>query len=89
MSKDDAFWNLVQEAAHERNCSFFIDCGEGREFETDDMKGEDLFGWLIPQNKKYEFSQEFREGNVSDKWSEFLVFAFWEENNGSIAIRFE
>lgn len=89
MSKDDVFWKLVQDTAESKGCAFFLDCGEGREFETDDMEGEDLSGWLIPKEDEKSFSEEFRNDAVSDKWDDFIVFAIWKKEGGNIKIDFK
>ena len=90
-AKEEAFWALVQETAEARGCSFFLDCGEGRDFETDTMAGEDLSGWLIPREKEELFSKEFSRGKqyVSDDWNEYIYFAIWTITDGAVSIRFE
>ncbi|MBE6856844.1 MAG: hypothetical protein E7500_05380 [Ruminococcus sp.] len=89
MTKDERFNALVAKRAKERNCIFFVNNGEGREFETDLMSGEDLFGWLIPMSSCDEFRKEFITGSVSGKWEDFQCFAIWNENNGNIFIDFK
>lgn len=77
--KFEHFFKLVQDNARSKKCTFFLDCGEGNEFETSDMEGEDLCGWLIPDDLKDEFLSEW-ESNISDKWSDFICWVFWEKN---------
>ena len=72
------FFSIVQKYAENQGCAFFLDAGDGREFETDVLEGEDLMGWLIPQNKLKEFEKEWKSGSISDDWSDFFVWAIWE-----------
>ena len=87
-NKDDVFWETVQKAAQNENSSFYLNCGEGREFETPEMKGEDLSGWLIPENKESSFSKEYSSGNIDDKWDNYYVFAIWHKNGNDVSIEF-
>lgn len=87
--KFNSFWTLIQKSANERNCIFFGDCGEGRDFETADMEGEDFSGWLIPKEQTDAFEKEFLEYNVSDKWSDSLCFAIWERKGDKVSIEFK
>ncbi len=77
-NKFEKFFAIVQDAARKKNCVFFLDSGDGREFETDSLEGEDLMGWLIPSDKATEFTKEWETGDVSDEWSDFYVWATWE-----------
>ncbi len=87
--KFNAFWDIIQAEASKTNCVFFGDCGEGRDFETDTMEGEDFSGWLIPKADAENFETMFLKGNVEDKWSKYIVFALWKETNGIISVGFE
>ncbi len=84
-SKFNNFFSIVQNAAQNQGCVFFADAGDGRDFETDFLEGEDISGWLIPNEKADEFTPLWEAGDVPDDWSEFFGFAIWEnENNPSI-----
>ena len=84
------FVELVRSFAAKQGCVFFVDCGEGRDFETETMEGEDLSGWLIPQNKVTEdFHKAFAEAKVPEEWDDFLRIAVWNNVNGKINITFE
>jgi hypothetical protein len=83
-SKFLSFFAIVQDAAREKDCEFFLDAGDGREFETDTLEGEDLMGWLIPKNKIADFEKEWESGAVSDNWSDFYVWAIWENADNPI-----
>lgn len=86
--KFNKFWELIQKAAQARKSVFFGDCGEGRDFETSDMEGEDFSGWLIPQEKVKEFEEEFQNGEVNDKWCDFITFAIWKKSGNDITVDF-
>ena len=72
------FWAIVQGSAHRENSVFFLDCGEGREFETPDMEGEDLSGWLVPSNLADEFERTWKQNEIPDKWNSYITFAIWD-----------
>lgn len=87
-SKFENFFAIVQNAAKKTDNVFFLDAGDGREFETDTLEGEDLMGWLVPKEKVSEFEREWDTGDVSDEWSDFYVWAKWENAHNPI-IKFE
>lgn len=87
--KFEKFFEIVQRSAKERGCIFFLDCGEGRDLETDDLSGEDLSGWLIPMEKTADFESEFLTGKVDDGWSDFVCFAVWDIREGNISVHFK
>ena len=86
--KFEKFFSIVQDAARKQNRVFFLDSGDGHDFETDTLEGEDLMGWLIPKDFVSEFKKEWETGNVSDSWSDFFVWAIWE-NADNPTIKFE
>ena len=53
------------------------------------MEGEDLSGWLIPEDKADVFQAEFDTGNVSEKWNDYVFFAIWKKEEDGISIAFE
>ena len=77
-SKFNKFFSFVQTAAQETGCVFFVEAGDGHFFENDDVECEDLMGWLIPEDKISEFEPEWRKNDVSDAWTDFFVWATWE-----------
>lgn len=87
-NKFNKFWDIVSSQALKNNKIFFLECGEGREFETEGMEGEDLRGWLIPIDKADEFEKEWLKDNVSDKWLDFIIWAEWRNKNGHISVEF-
>ena len=82
--KFEAFFRIVQEFANKRNCTFFLEAGDTREFETEKLEGEDLQGWLIPISKEKEFESIWLEDNVTEEWDDFFCFAVWENENNPI-----
>jgi hypothetical protein len=88
-SKFNAFFKLVQQSASKRNAVFFLDCGEGRDIETESLSGEDLCGWLIPKENANEFQSEFLSRSISDKWSKYVCFAVWSQSGTAIHIDFQ
>lgn len=87
-SKFEKYFAIVQEAAKKKDCVFFLDAGDGRDFNTDTLEGEDLMGWLVPKDKVTEFVKEWESGNVSDDWSDFYKWAIWD-NPEKPTIKFE
>lgn len=75
------YFAIVQDAAEKQGCIYYLDAGDGRDFETEEYEGEDLMGWLIPKDKQAEFELEWRKGDVSDDWSDYYIWAIW--NNPS------
>lgn len=86
--KFERFFEIVQKTAKTRGCIFFADCGEGRDFATETMEGEDLSGWLIPMQMVEPFEKQFTEGKIDESWMEFIVFAIWRRSPTGIAIDF-
>lgn len=83
-SKFETFFSIVQDAAEKKNSVFFLDTGDGRDFETDTLEGEDLMGQLISKEKVSAFEKEWQGGDVSDDWSDFYVWAIWENTEKPI-----
>jgi len=79
---------FIQNAAKVRNSCFFIDCGEGREFENDDMYLMDMSGWLIPNDLVNIFLDVPKPHRWNDEWSKYFCFAEWRQINNDIFIEF-
>ena len=62
------FFEIVQAAAKKQGGVYYLDAGDGRDFENDEYEGEDLMGWLIPLEEVPKFEKEWNIGDVSDKW---------------------
>ncbi|MDD6298603.1 hypothetical protein [Hornefia butyriciproducens] len=87
--KFETFFKIVQDEALTGGKIFFLDSGEGQEFETDDMEGENLSGWLVPIEKAYEFEKQFIKRDIdNEKWDDFFSFARWSWSNQQITITF-
>lgn len=82
------FFSLVQDTALENNCVFFLDSGDGNEFKTETMEGENLQGWLIPFTKAEEFEKIWKNKNESDEWVEFFCWAEWKIEDGNVKVIF-
>ena len=87
--KFNKFFVIVQKAAQNKNAVFFLEAGDGRDFETSEMEGEDLQGWLIPNNQADEFEPIWRKNEVSEKWEVFFCFAVWRKRGERFEISFE
>lgn len=87
--KFENFILLVQNKAKEKDCVFFLDAGDGREFSTNDIEGEDLTGWLIPTSKISEFTPIWKADNVDDDWINFFCFVVWKQNDDELTVEFK
>ena len=87
--KFNRFFSLIQEEAEKKNSVFFADAGDGNDFETPTMEGENMMGWLIPSEQAKEFEQVWKTSDVDDSWSDFFVWAVWSKSKGNINISFE
>ncbi len=88
----ERFFELVQKEAKKQDGVFFMDAGDGRDFETATMEGEDLTGFLIPSSQADAFNSYFQEDpefphNVSE-WESFFRFAVWKQDGEKITIEF-
>ncbi|MCK9467513.1 MAG: hypothetical protein M0P94_04270 [Candidatus Absconditabacterales bacterium] len=83
------FFQLVQSFAEKHKSVYFLDTGEGREIFTKEYEGEDLSGWLIPEDLVKEFEIDFNEGREeNDRWDIYYRFAEWEKKDDGIIIKF-
>lgn len=71
------FFEIVQTTAQHQGCVYYLDAGDGRDFENDVYEGEDLMGWLIPVDEVSNFEKEWNSDDVSDEWSMFYTWAIW------------
>lgn len=86
--KFERFFSLIQSAAAGRGCVFFADAGDGNDFSTQEMDGENLMGWLIPQQEADEFEPFFLNNeDIPERWKEAFCWAEWE-NPSNPKIRF-
>lgn len=82
------FMELIQKEAEKEDKVFFLEAGDGNEFETEEMEGEELTGWLIPSDKVEEFKSIWENEEIDDEWIDFFTFVDWEESNGEIKVSF-
>lgn len=89
------FWQLIQDTANNRNCAFFGFAGEGRDFETCEMEGEDFSGWLVPlaQVSAFEAAWSMPSTDFETLENAFpearFVFVIWTNCNGTISVTFQ
>ena len=91
MTKEQRFFELIKKAAAEKNAVFFMDSGEGNELIDDLYDGEDISGWLIPENLSEQFKQirERDEEWKTDDWTKYYLFAEWhKDSNGTVTMEF-
>ncbi len=87
-SKFENFFSVVQETARREGCVFFLQAGDGNEFTTDTMEGEELMGWLVPNDKAEEFERLWMEKKETDDWTDFFRWAEWNLNGETVEVRF-
>lgn len=88
-TKFNRFFALIQAEAKKHNAMFFADAGDGNDFETPQMEGENMMGWLIPVEKVPAFEPLWRVSTVDDSWTDFYRWAVWEKDGDSVKITFE
>ncbi len=82
------FFQIVQNEAQRRNAVFFLECGEGNEYFADDIEGEDLRGWLIPEEQADLFEALWEAGTPGDEWADCIVWALWKSPSNTLSITF-
>ena len=86
--KFNRFFELIQAEAEKWDAVFFADAGDGNDFETDTMEGEDMMGWLIPKAKVKEFQPLWEKSKVDEKWSDYFGWALWKKDDNGLFIHF-
>lgn len=87
-SKFEVFFELVQNKAREKKCVFFFDAGDGNDFETETMEGENLQGWLVPLSKADAFDKVWKVHEEDDEWVNFFVWVEWFKKGEEIDVKF-
>lgn len=83
------FWAIVQKEAEKNNKTFFLDCGDGQEYEDENIECENLTGWLIDHKDKETFNSLFRaNASIGDEWADNIVQAKWIKNGNEITVKF-
>ena len=89
-SKFLVFFRFVQKAAGDMGKVFFLDCGEGNQFEDEEMECEDLSGWLVDQEEADEFKKVFdMNEDIPKKWDDYGTFVSWKFVGGQFEISFD
>lgn len=86
------YFSLVQDAAREQGCVFFVDCGEGHDLITDEIDCQDLSGWLVPADAVADFEPMWRSEDwdeLTNEQDDFMVTAVWSGTPENISVRFE
>lgn len=81
----ELFFVEVQNAAKQTRHVFFLDFGECKDIPFGNLILDDLFGWLVPNDK----SDEFVHGCVSSKWDDFALYAVPDTTHGRLNIEFK
>ena len=88
--KFNTFFALVQYAARKQGMVFFADAGDGNDFKSPTLEGEDMMGWLIPEDLAPEFEPFWKSDTVEDdRWSAFYQWATWAKDGDAITITFK
>ena len=84
------YFTLIQDEASKLGKTFFLDCGEGNEYQDDEIECETLSGWLIDNENIAEFENLFINRKlIGEKWNDFVVFVDWKIENGKIEVSFD
>lgn len=84
-----AFFKLVQEEAKKLHSVFFLECGEGNDFSADHIEGEDLRGWLIPEEQADRFERIWLMEEPDEKWENNIAWALWSGKPNNLEIEFK
>ena len=76
--KFEKFFQIVQEEAGALKKTFFLECEDGHEKETEELEMCDLQGWLVPSIKIGDFIPAWKENSVDDEWDDEFCFAVWD-----------
>ena len=83
------FWEIVQEKAAEMGKTFFLDCGDGNNYEDDKLECENLTGWLVDNEQTKIFEEVFLSGEpIGDEWSDKIVSLEWEKARDLVEVTF-
>ena len=83
------FFEKVQDVARKHGKVFFLDIGDGRDIITDEIEGEDLQGWIVPQEQVKSFEEKYLDFQDDSLPDEFYGAALWSEKDGEIFVRLE
>lgn len=84
------FFDIVQQAASDSGCVFFLDTAEGRMGAVGDVDCEELSGWLVPNEAVGRFVPVWESwGDVDGEFHDFFRFAEWDNDEGVVRITFK
>lgn len=86
--KFEKFFEIVQKKAEKMNSVFFLETGDGNDFETETMEGENLQGWLVPIEKVNEFKEIWEQHKEDDRYVDFFCWVEWFSDKNNIDIKF-
>lgn len=87
--KFERFFALIEKEAEKSDTVFFLDSGEGHDFEKDDIEGENLSGWLIPKDKTKDFEAAYIAWQDLSDWVDYYAWASWENEEDKIVVSVE
>lgn len=85
------FIALVQSEASKRGKVFFLESCQGNEFETSEMEGEDLVGWLVDKDRADELESQWSKNvhDVDESFDEDFVHVGWTKKGNDVEIIFD
>lgn len=90
--RSEGYFSIVEKAAKERNCIFFLECETGmHDLELPDLSLFDASGWLVPEKDIIAFEEDFKafKESTDDRWTKYFCWAVWERKDGVINVHFE
>lgn len=83
------FFKKVQNEAGKSNKTFFLDTGDCKDVEFEDMELDRLFGWLIPNDLESVFEKDFIGRKVGTNWDDFYMSLDFDVSSGNLKLWFE
>ena len=78
--KFENYFTMVQATMYKNNCVFFLDAGDGNEFETEALEGENLVGWAISELYADEFEAKWLAGEDLSAYDDHYYLVEWGGN---------
>lgn len=83
------FFENVQKKANIKGFTFFLDFGECKDIKFNDMIIDDLFGWLIPNDKADDFEKQFLNRSIDNVWHKYCTWVIPDVIDNKLIIKFE
>ena len=80
------YFSMVQGTMYKSNCVFFLEAGEGNEFETENLEGENLTGWVIPMTLADEFEARWLADECLTEYDDYYYLVEWGGNPNHLKI---